>query len=340
MNNMTVDDKKQRMIRAYFAEEPPEFNNKEQTTRVALLSLFWFLSIVAVFASFMLIGIVGSTDISELIDIPLNVDIFVFVFFGFLILCIIVLTALIRAISGFIEDWRAYQEEKSDYKDALEEWQIGFDDVNKRPETEQIIQWLHTALIQQAGERALRKLAITPEQLRVSSTNGIDWTISDQEGAARKSPIVIPGPVLWETYGIPRDEIVFKVDAKWGVLFSCYHVLVVCLTDERIATYSADYNFLRNAFVNEGMDEFLYRDIVSLSTLEISTNYTLPNGQTLRRAQVFRVAVPSNDQIQVITGSSEITDILGGKTYELTDHEKAVGVIRQMLRRKQQNVMQ
>jgi len=85
--------------------------------------------------------------------------------------------------------------------------------------------------------------------------------------------------------------------------------------------------------LNERCTEFLYRDIVSIATEEKSTNYSLPNGKTLRRAQIFRVSVSNGDNIEVVINSPEIKALLGGES-RLSDHEKSVRVIREMLRTK------
>lgn len=196
--------------------------------------------------------------------------------------------------------------------DLLEKWGITEEDIANTPHVSQIDTWLAEDM-KNVITKALDRLGLVREELI-------------------KEPMLIYGPLFWSTYGIPDEEIVnVKIDD--GTLrFSCYQLVVVCLSAERIATYSASFNFLRNVFVNEKTIEFLYRDIVSVSTEEKSTNYNLPDGKTLRRAQVFRLVVPG-DNIEVVINSLEIKELLGGEAI-LSDHDKSVRVIREMLREK------
>lgn len=185
-------------------------------------------------------------------------------------------------------------------------------DQSKKPSVSMVDTWLKEDM-QKVINRALDKLGLTREELV-------------------KDPMVIYGPLFWTTDGIPDDELVTVKITDGTLRFSCYQLVVVCLSAERIATYSANFNFLRNVFVGEKTIEFLYRDIVSVSTEEKSTNYNLPNGSTMRRAQVFRLVVPG-DNIEVVINSPEIKELLGGEA-ALTDHDRSVRVIREMLRDK------
>jgi hypothetical protein len=73
--------------------------------------------------------------------------------------------------------------------------------------------------------------------------------------------------------------------------------------------------------------------VVSVSTREISTSYTLPNNQKLVSAQAFSVQVPSGDAIKVVVSASKLEEMTGAKLPP-TGAEKAVDVIRTMLRSK------
>ena len=53
----------------------------------------------------------------------------------------------------------------------------------------------------------------------------------------------------------------------------------------------------------------------------------------MRRAQIFRLTVPSGNNIQVVVGSPEIKDLFDGKLKE-NNHEESVKAIREMLRSK------
>lgn len=204
-------------------------------------------------------------------------------------------------------------EKKRKRDKLLEEWGLVEEDISNRfSSVSQIDTWLKEDM-QRVVNQALNKLGLT-------------------RGELVRDPMPIYGPLFWSTDGIPNDEIVSVKVSDGTLRFSCYQFVVVCLSSEGIATYSANFNFLRNDFVYEKIIEFLYRDIVSVSTEEKSTNYDLPNGKTMRRAQVFRVVVPG-DNIEVVIGSPEIRDLLGGDPV-LSNHEQNIRVIREMLRDK------
>ena len=206
---------------------------------------------------------------------------------------------------------KLYKERKEQWNNSLKKWGLT-EELFEQNQEVPIFDWLKEDM-QTVIQRALNSLGLTKQELL-------------------REPMVIYGPLFWSTYGIPDDELLTVKFTDGSIVFSCYQLVVVCLSAERIATYSADFNFLRYAFLNEKSVEYLYRDIVSVSTEEKSTNYSLPNGKTMRRAQIFRLAVPG-DNIEIVINSPEIRDLLGGKP-KLSDHEQSVRVIREMLRTK------
>lgn len=208
-----------------------------------------------------------------------------------------------------------YRESLKEYQEGLENWGLTESDLEQTPSGQQVDNWLREDL-ESIREHALNEeLGLVREELK-------------------RDPLVIYGPLFWETYGIPVDELAYVREEPSDILrFSCYRVVCVFLTDARVATYSCDFNFLRNARVGEKVVEYLYRDIVSVSTEEISTNYTLPDGKTLQHAKVFRLAVASGDSIQVVVSSPQLKDMLNG-TPNVENQDENVRVIREMLRTK------
>lgn len=226
---------------------------------------------------------------------------------------LLILGGLLVAWSGASAWWNEYTPAMNKWSKLLSDWGLTESDLKTSPSGQQIDQWLQEDL-NSVIDLALKKLGLIADELI-------------------REPMIIYGPLFWTTYGIPDNEVVYVKDKSGTLRFSCYQTVVVCLSEARIATYSANLNFLRYAFVGEKAIEFLYQDIVSVSTEEISTNYTLPNGKTLRRAQVFRLAVASRDNIEVVVNSPEIRDLLHGQP-KLSSHDESVRVIREMLRTK------
>jgi hypothetical protein len=146
----------------------------------------------------------------------------------------------------------------------------------------------------------------------------------------RKDSVVIRGPILWETRGIPVKELTWKKGKDQRIRFSINAVTIVHLTQHKLSSYQCDYNFIRGVPLNERDDEFHYRDVVAVSTRDDSTNYTLPNGILMKQAQFFKLAVSSGDSIQAVVNSSDLLQFTGG-TMPDTGLDDAVKALRKVL---------
>jgi hypothetical protein len=148
-----------------------------------------------------------------------------------------------------------------------------------------------------------------------------------------REPLPITGPILWDTNGIPRKDLMWKKGKDGLIRFAINQVTVIHLSYQLLAAYSCDFNFLKNVTLNEETDEYHYRDIVSVSTQEDSTSYTLPSGISMVHSQAFRISVSSGESIKVVIDAKKLGEITKG-TIPTTSAEKAVQVIRAMLREK------
>jgi len=229
---------------------------------------------------------------------------------------IIIMSAIGIVIGLFTTDFafrtRAKRSQDA-YLKSISEWGVNESDLQPKPTGVDIDHWLSEDLNKMLP-LALDKLGLEREELL-------------------RDPLLIYGPLFWRTPGIPERDIVGLKDEDGIVRFSCYRVVIICLSDTRVSSYSSNYNFLRDTLVGENTVEYVYRDIVSVSTEERASNYDLPDGKVLRHAQFFRLAVASGDSIEVAITSPEIRDLFGGDPMP-THHEKTVRVIREMLREK------
>ncbi|MDJ0619525.1 MAG: hypothetical protein QNJ63_22750 [Calothrix sp. MO_192.B10] len=166
------------------------------------------------------------------------------------------------------------------------------------------------------------------EQLKKRSLERLNL---DESELIRDS-IVVRGPILWNTNGIPNDEIVWKKGKDKGIRFSANAITIVHLTEHKLSSYQCDYNFIRGVPLNEQDDEFYYKDVVSVSTRDEATNYTLPNGELMKHAQFFKITVP-NDSIKVIVNSADLVKFTGGSITE-TGLDNAVKALRKVLSEK------
>jgi hypothetical protein len=151
-----------------------------------------------------------------------------------------------------------------------------------------------------------------------------------EEAELIRDSIVIRGPILWSTHGVPTEELAWKKGKDERIRFSINSVTVVHLTEHKLSSYQCDYNFIRGVPLNERDDEFHYRDVVAVSTRDDSTNYTLPNGVLMKQAQLFKLAVSSGDSIQVIVNSSDLLKFTGGSMLD-TGLDNAVKALRKVL---------
>lgn len=232
-----------------------------------------------------------------------------------ILLGVALLMNIIHGVSRNNSRRNEYKRSLKKYQSRLGNWGLAESDMAHIPTGKQIDKYLQEDLKNIEEYALTEKLGLVRKQLK-------------------RDPLIIYGPLFWKTYGIPDKDLVYVKEKPTNFLrFSCYQVVIVFLTDAWVATYTCDFNFLRNARLGEKTVEYLYQDIVSVSTEEISTNYTLPDGKTLQRAKVFRLAVASGDRIEVVVNSSQLKDMLDG-TLNLEDQDKNVQIIREMLRSK------
>lgn len=148
-------------------------------------------------------------------------------------------------------------------------------------------------------------------------------------------PVIVFGPIFWQTNGIPSEDLLWRKGKDGIARFSVYRVTIIQLPKHHLSSYSCNFNLLKNAALNETMHEFHYKDVVSVSTREESTNYTLPSGMKLVSAQEFRISVSSGEHISVIVGSEKLKQITNAEI-PTTSVEKAIQTIRTLLREKKQ----
>lgn len=146
--------------------------------------------------------------------------------------------------------------------------------------------------------------------------------------------LVIQAPILWSTHGVADKDLVWRKGKDDEVRFGVYRVTIIQLTDRLLGAYSCDYDFIRDVALNEETEEYHYQDIVAVSTQELASSYTLPTGVKLTHAQQFRISVSSGEAIEVVIGADKLRKVTGDDEIPDTGAEKAVSVIRAMLRDK------
>jgi hypothetical protein len=152
---------------------------------------------------------------------------------------------------------------------------------------------------------------------------------------SRKEPLILKGPILWETSGVNNKDLLWKKGKDNTVRFAINRVTVIYFSKHLLGAYACDFNFIKDVTLNERTDEYFYRDIVSVSTNETSTSYTLPNGTKLTHSREFRLSLSNGEAIQVFIDSGKLTKITQGNI-PTEEAEKAVQIIRKILKEKKQ----
>ena len=148
-----------------------------------------------------------------------------------------------------------------------------------------------------------------------------------------RDAIVVRGPVLWKTNGVSEQDLKWKKGEDGAVRFAINRLTILQFTNQLLAVFTCDYNFLKGTCFNSETNEYYYQDIVSVRTGEESMPYTLPDDVQIEHSRTFRITVSSGDSILVVIGATELEKFTSGKIP--TKHaDEAVQVVRTMLREK------
>ncbi len=152
-----------------------------------------------------------------------------------------------------------------------------------------------------------------------------------EESELIRDSVIIRGPILWSPVnGILNKEVTWQKGKDKCIRFSINTLTIIHLTEHKLSSYQCEHNFIRGVPLNERDDEFHYRDIVSVSTQDDSTNYTLPNGVLMKQAQWFNLAVSSGHKIKVVVGSSDLREFTGGTMLD-TGLDNAIKALRKVI---------
>jgi len=191
---------------------------------------------------------------------------------------------------------------------------------SKRPTDEEVDAWLAEDL-SKVQDESFAKL-------------GLD----EKEDSERvREPIALTGPIAWKVPGVPDEEIRWRKGKDDFVRFSVNRFTILHFLETGIAGYACDFNSFRGVALNESTHEFHYADIVSVTTQEESSSYTLQNGLKMVHAQAFRISVASGESISYVIGAEKLKELTDGKI-PTTEAERAILVIRKLLRERKAGI--
>jgi hypothetical protein len=162
----------------------------------------------------------------------------------------------------------------------------------------------------------------------------------EEDGAKKvRAPIPLAGPIFWAVPGVPNEEIKWRKGRDKIVRFSVNRFTILHFLKTGIAGYACDFNSFRRVALNDSTHEFHYPDIVSVTTQEESSSYTLQNGLKMVHEQEFRISVASGESISYVIGSKELKELTDGQI-PTTEAERAILVIRKLLRERKGGIGQ
>ena len=163
-----------------------------------------------------------------------------------------------------------------------------------KPSDAEVDAWLRQS-IEDVAEESINRL-------------GLPVTYESDGSRSKESlqTLTLQGPNVWSRPGIDNNDIVFKKGKDDLVRFGTYRLVVLHLTTHHLTSYQCDYNFLRDVALNVETDEYPYEHIVTVSTREEASSFTLPTGVKMTHSEQFRISVSSGEAITVAVNFPEL----------------------------------
>jgi hypothetical protein len=172
---------------------------------------------------------------------------------------------------------------------------------------------------------------------KVRDESFVKLGLDKEEGAKVREPITLIGPIAWKVPGVPNEEIKWRKGKDEIVRFSVNRFTILHFLETGIAGYACDFNSFRGVALNDSTHEFHYPDIVSVTTQEESSSYTLQSGLKMVYAQEFRISVASGESISYVIGAEKLKELTDGQI-PTTEAERAILVIRKLLRERKAGI--
>lgn len=147
--------------------------------------------------------------------------------------------------------------------------------------------------------------------------------------------VIVTGPRFWDTGGA---EFLFRKGEDNILRFSPISVTVLHMTQNQVVSYQCCLDLTTGNYLNEGTDEYFYKDVVSVATKTDSK--TVPTDKfgtiQLNAREAFVLTTSGGTAIEVVLKDPKLIEMMGGGNIPTTAAEKAIQVVRKMLREKKQ----
>lgn len=151
-------------------------------------------------------------------------------------------------------------------------------------------------------------------------------------------PVMVVGPRFWN---IANAEVAYK-KGKDGVLrFTPMGVSVLNFTENQLIAYECALDSMTGNPLNEGTDEYYFRDIVSVSTKTKSMSVQVAGTGMLQlnSAETFELTTSGGTSIEVVLRDPSLIQMMGGSGEIPTSRaERAIQTLRKMLREKKSSM--
>ena len=173
---------------------------------------------------------------------------------------------------------------------------------------------------------------IISEYLSNAKAKALQSTDTDDSDLVGE-PVVITGPRFWDTGGA---EVMFRKGADNQLRFTPMNVTVLNMTENQLLAYQGALDLTTGNFLSPSTDEYFYRDVVSVSTKTISKTATLPNKGVVQldAAQTFVLTTSGGTSIETVLKDPKLIEMMGGGDIPTTEADRAIQVVRKMLREK------
>jgi len=192
-----------------------------------------------------------------------------------------------------------------------------YSSIGTRPTDQQIDEWLEEDL-----KRTVKK---------AHDKMGID------ESKIVGEPVQITGPRFWN---VGDAKFLYRKGKDNIIRFTPLDVSTILFGQDQLLAYNCSFDFAEGKHLNEGTDEYFYKDVVSVSTKSESRSVTFKGKPVqLNAAETFVLTTSGGTSISVLLRDPKLVEAMGikkirGDEIPITGAEKAIQSIRTMLREK------